>query len=235
MQEYINKRKSVRKFEMETLSDDCLLQINDFIKTIIPLNSTINYEYHLVNKEDTKSLIPIKAPHYLLLYSEDKEGYLENIGFIFQQLDIFLSSIGLGCCWLGMAKPISNKHSELEFVITLAFGKALDTPYRTLNEFKRKALHQISNTSDTRLECARLAPSATNSQPWYFVTNDTNIDVYCVKSSLIKGFIFNKMNKIDMGIALAHLYLCNKDEFKYFKQEVKDIKGYYYIGSINIA
>ncbi len=41
----------------------------------------------------------------MIISSENTEGYLMNIGFIFQQMDLYLSSIGLGSCWLGMAKP----------------------------------------------------------------------------------------------------------------------------------
>ena len=53
--------------------------------------------------------------------------------------------------------------------------------------------------------------------------------------SEIKASMFGKINKFDMGIALAHIYTENKETFEFFKTEnPKEIKGYYYIGSIKI-
>lgn len=47
----------------------------------------------------------------------------------------------------------------------IAFGKAIDNPFRNLNEFNRRSLNEISNVTDSQLEAARLAPSSMNSQP----------------------------------------------------------------------
>jgi len=44
-----------------------------------------------------------------------------------------------------------------------------------------------------------------------------------------------KWNPIDVGIALAHLYVSNQDTFEFFKKsDVDQIKGYTYTGSIRI-
>ena len=43
------------------------------------------------------------------------------------------------------------------------------------------------------------------------------------------------LNQIDMGIALAHMYVANEETFRFFKvDDVKEIKGYAYIGSFTI-
>ena len=50
---------------------------------------------------------------------------MENIGFLFQQMDLYLQTLGLGVCWLGMGKlnPKTTQQVEgMKFVIMLAFG-----------------------------------------------------------------------------------------------------------------
>ena len=40
------------------------------------------------------------------------------------------------------------------------------------------------------------------------------------------------MNRIDMGIVLAHLYVANEESFRFFKAEnAPGVPGYGYIGS----
>ena len=117
----------------------------------------------------------------------------------------------------------------------MAFGTPKDETLRiSTEEFKRKNLDEISDSEDKRLECARVAPSAVNSQPWYFVHDNETVHVYCATKYLIHK-VLGKMNKFDMGIALAHIYVENKETFEFCKTEnPKEIKGHYYIGSIKI-
>lgn len=89
---------------------------------------------------------------------------------------------------------------------------------------------QITDKADPRLEPARLAPSAVNSQPWYFTREGNAIHVYCTQTG-IAGY----MNRIDMGIALAHLYVANEKSFRFLKADkVPEVSGYGYSGSIII-
>ena len=86
-------------------------------------------------------------------------------------------------------------------------------------------MEQISDKPDPRLEPARLAPSAVNSQPWYFAHDGDAIHVYCSK----------KGSRLDAGIALAHLYAANADTFHFFKADrMINLPGYSYIGSCDI-
>jgi nitroreductase len=150
-----------------------------------------------------------------------------------QQVDLYIQSIGLGSCWLGMAKPVENTKDGLGYVISLAFGKPEGSPHRELSGFKRKPLEKVSDTADKRLEPARLAPSAINSQPWYFVSTDNGFDCYCAKK--FPAAMYEKLNKIDVGIALAHLYFAYPDKFSFSVQgKAKHLKGHYYVGSVRI-
>ena len=230
MNEIIRKRKSIRKYDLAALDAATLEKITAQIKNVTPLYPDIRYSVEIVNK--TKGPFNIKAPHYLVFGSEEKEGAYENIGFIGQQLDLFLSGAGLGSCWLGASKPEEKEASALPHVICMAFGKPAEPLHRDISGFKRKPLAEISEGTDERLEAARLAPSAVNAQNWYFAAGNGKIQCYRKKTNPLLGFIYDKMHCIDMGIALCHIAE-ESDGFSFIKEEDAPArKGYVYTGTV---
>ena len=220
-------RKSCRKY----LDDEIdMSAIREFLDNVEPLNSEINYSYEILTKYKLNIRTRWKAPYYLALYSDKKDNYGVNIGFIFQQLNLFLQSLDIGSCWVGMA---SLKENNPKFVIAISFGKSNDLT-REISQFKRKSLSEIADTEDERLIPAQLAPSAVNSQPWYFKHIDEGFDVYKVKHNIVKRKILGKWNDVDIGIALSHLYVSNPETFEFEVKDKKDIKGYTYVGSVKI-
>lgn len=206
-------RKSIRKYDMSPLPNETLVKIQEFADAVVPLESSIKYELTYLVTADVKNLLPIKAPHYVCIYSEKKEGYLMNSGFILQQIDLFLSMNNIGSCWLGMAKPskdVPTTRNGLEFVIMLAFGNTAEPIHRSVrSEYKRKSIAEMTSIlgADELLEPVRLAPSASNTQPWFFSGDMNEITVSREKLNLIKAPLYGKMNQIDIGIALCHLEL----------------------------
>lgn len=228
LENQIYLRKSCRNYLDDEIDTS---PIQEFISNVKPLNDDINYYYKIFKKDEVNIKTRWKAPYYLALYSEKKENYLENIGFVFQQLSLFLQSIDIGSCWVGMA---SLKQNDSDFVIMIAFGKSLKKT-RDVSDFKRKSLDKISDFEDEKLVPAQLAPSAINSQPWYFKHTDDGFDVYQVKQNFLKRKILKNWNYIDMGIALAHLYVSYPDTFNFeIKNNSEKIKGYTYTGSMKI-
>ncbi len=220
-------RKSCRKY----LDDEIdMAPIHEFMSTVKPLIPEINYSYNILTKDEVSLKTGWSAPYYLAIYSEKKENYGLNIGFIFQQLSLYMQSLDIGSCWVGMG---SVKEKNPEFVILISFGKSNDLK-RDISKFKRKSLSKISDREDEKLKVAQLAPSAVNSQPWYFKHTDEGYDVFKVKYNIVKRKILGKWNDIDVGIALSHLYVSNKDTFQFEFKNKSDIKGYIYIGSLKI-
>lgn len=227
LESQIYVRKSCRKY----LDDEIdMTPIKEFIPKAKVLNSDIDYSYKILTKDELSIRTRWKAPYYLALYSEKKENYGVNLGFIFQQLSLYMQSIGIGSCWVGMANV---KQKDPNFVITIAFGKSDDLT-RDLSKFKRRSLSEISDMEDERLIPAQLAPSAVNSQPWYFKHAGDGFDVFKAKHNIVKQKIIGKWNDIDMGIALSHLYVSNPDTFEFEFKNKADIKGYTYFGSVKI-
>ena len=230
LKEMIYKRKSCRSFTGVSVDDMIIEKIKAF--PMKPLYPDIKVHWDIVPRNQVKCICPWTTPQLITVYSQEGEGYLENVGFMFQQMDLYLQTLGLGVCWLGMGRMNPKTAPEVEgmkFVIVLAFGHPKGDQLRhDLKEFKRKALGQIADWEDLRLEPARLAPSSVNSQPWYFTHENGAIHAYCTRKGML-GY----MNRIDMGIALAHLYVADEAAFRFVRADhAPQVAGYGYIGSI---
>ncbi len=206
----IFQRKSVRNYYQEPMDENILKEISSELNTIKPLYRDIKTEFMILSTEDVNQRMMKKAPHYIAAFSQIKKGYLTNIGFMLQQMDLHLSLKGIGTCWQGIPtiKKDVEKKTELKFIILLAFGKPNEQLYRSdISKFKRKAFREISNNFKAHeiIESARMAPSATNSQPWYFTGDENIIHAYMVKSNILKRVVAGKYPPIDMGISFWHL------------------------------
>ena len=236
--ETIYRRKSFRSYSDEQLSAAVLQDIENCIKNAKPLYPQIKFSWKIVGPEDMKCMQPWRAPHYIAMFTEEADGARENLGFVFQQVELYMQSIGLGSCWLGLGKLNEEENvanDGMDFAMMMAFGTPKDETLRiSTEEFKRKTIDEISDSEDKRLECARVAPSAVNSQPWYFVHEGNTVHTYCMDRFFRKQFL-GDMNKMDVGIALAQIYLENTDTFRYFTAEnAPEVKANLYIGSFEI-
>lgn len=206
-------RRSIRKYDMAPLPDATISKLKDYASNIKPLDESIQYEFVYLGTDNVKNILPIKSPHYICLYSQKKGNYLMNTGFLLQQIDLYLSANDLGSCWLGLAKPskeVPEIVNGLEFVIMLAFGNSMETIHRSdISEFKRNNISAISNVVGSKelLEPVRLSPSSSNTQPWFFSGDADGIIVSRKRFNLLKAAFYDKMNQIDIGIALFHLWL----------------------------
>lgn len=221
MNRIIYKRKSVRKFEHTELSQIEIEKIQSIINNVHPLYPDEPYSVEIIKGKET-------SPYFLAFFGNN----LENIGFIGQQISLSLSEMGIGSYWK-MGRLDGQIKSIYPFVISMPFGIPAEPLYRRHEEFKRKSLSEISEGTDKRLEAARLAPSALNAQDWYFIADNGSIHCYRKKPNLLLTVMKNKLNCIDMGIALCHIAEESRN-FKYEKITVHPTKkGYIYMGTVN--
>lgn len=244
--ETIFKRRSIRNYDLSTLDKTTMDGILDCLNDLKPLYDNIKVELKILKTDEVNRRMMKKAPYYLAIFSEKKDGYLENVGFMLQQFDLFLSANDIGCCWQGIPKPKKDvlDSTNLEYIILLAFGKPKETLHRqNISEFKRKSLDKITDIQDVEelLEPVRIAPSSTNRQPWFFGGNKNLIHAYCAKPNFLKAVFVRKFNHIDMGIALYHLSLSAK-HLGLELEIIKDLdaqrrvpQGYEYITSIKLS
>jgi len=225
--EYIQKRKSVRKYEKVPLDNETLEKIKNKIENVKPLYEDIKYSIELIEPNDEN-----KNDAYQLVFgSEDVDGGSENVGFIGQQLNLYFAELGLGSYW-HRAKAKGSKDKGLPYVVSMAFGKSNEPIYRELSEFKRKPLSKISEGNNEHIKAARLAPSGLNAQNWFFIAENGKIHCYRKKLNVVTGLLMNKLSSIDIGIAICHIYK-EIDNFKFSKDNKSpEKKGYIYTGTV---
>ena len=237
MKDAIYYRRSCRSYSNAPLSQEELSEVEAFGKTLKPLDDTIQTAMQIIPGDHVRFYFPWKSPQLIAFFSENKPGYLENAGFLLQQMDLFLQSRGIGACWLGLGKLKTAVQipEGMEFVILLAFGQPKEPLSRERRKFNRKAMAEISDRADARLECVRVAPSSTNSQPWYFTHEGETLHAFRSEAGLLRHAMLGTMNRIDMGIVLAHLYVENPETFRYFSAEPTKIPaGHSYTGSFTV-
>jgi nitroreductase len=210
--EAIFKRKSIRNYDSTPINQNRLEEISENLRSLKPMLAGIETEFRIISANEVTRKFRNNAPHYIAAFSEAKDTYKTNLGFMLQQMDLCFSASGLGSCWLGIPQPTKEvtESSNLEFVILMSFGNSRETLYRTdVSQFKREPLSKITNIEsiDELLEPVRLAPSAVNLQNWYFTGNKNLIHAYSSKSSFFRNVVGGSYFPVNMGIALCHLQL----------------------------
>ena len=147
--EAIFVRKSVRNYCFDTLPPQTLDKIWEHYKEMPALFSGIGVDMAILDnrkgQERMLSMFSVKAPYYMAFYSEESERYLMNVGYIMEQMVLYLCSIGLGTCFIGSNRV---KKAELEkngkrLVGIVAFGKSHGSHTRRQSEAKRLPLEDL--------------------------------------------------------------------------------------------
>jgi nitroreductase len=210
--EAIFKRKSIRDYDPTPLDSNRLEEITKNLQTLKPLLAEVKTEFKIVSPNQVTRKLRLNAPHFIAAFSEVKDSYKVNVGYMLQQMDLYFSASGLGSCWLGIPQPTKEvtESTSLEFIILMSFGSSKEPLYRTAtSEFKRHSLRDITSIGDADelLEPARLAPSAINLQNWYFTGNKNQIHAYSAKPNFLRSALGGSYYPVNMGIALCHLQL----------------------------
>ncbi len=223
----IFKRKSFHLFRNignEHLTQDELNDIEEKFSKLKPLDKDIKVKIKIVKNKSV-----LRGQEYcILFYSEKKDNYLQNIGYLGEQLDLYLVSKNIGTLWFGIGKPDEQKLDGLDFVIMMAIAKvdSEDKFRKNMYKSKRKDLSEIW-TGESFLDIAnivRFAPSACNTQPWKVEAIDKEIKVYRYRKEGKRGIMPKDKviyyNQIDIGIFLCFLELCLEHNKTNYKREI---------------
>lgn len=221
--EGIYLRKSIRTYQMEKLDDKILENLQSFTNHLKMLDDNQKVQFEIVEGSEKT-----KAPYYLVLSALAVEGYELNAGFLMQQIMLYIMTKGLGSCFMQYHNLPISKIEGFEPVIMLAFGKTDQNLCREAAKAKRLKLKDICSfknlvNEDIKriLNAGRLAPSSFNSQPWRFVAYENRIHLFCRKIKLpIRRNKRLKMQRVDVGIALANMYLA-AEELWFYSEIVK--------------
>jgi len=213
----IFKRKSFHIFkETEKISGEEINELEDFITTLTPLCPEIRTEIKIVKEEETTC--KRGGEYCVLFYSEIKEKYLRNIGYIGEQIDLYLASKNIGALWYGVGKTEIKSEFGLEFIIMINISKMPENKFRTdMFKAKRKTLSEVWSGDTLNIaDVLRFAPSACNTQPWITENRGGKLAVFRYKKTGKRGIMpADKViyyNRIDMGIYLYFLETLLKHE-----------------------
>ncbi|WP_066497340.1 nitroreductase family protein [Abyssisolibacter fermentans] len=249
------ERHSVRSYSFVPLEIEHYGKVYDLINNTCKLYDNIGVDIKLIDSTDnimssyrmvTDFIGEVKAPYYLVLSSQKKEGYLYNIGYIGEEIILEFTKLGIGTCWVGSPVSYDKLYKEVnfkdgyEFVILIAFGYPDDNEVSKI----KKRLHkddivfkgEIKKELMTIMDIVKMAPSSLNSQPWRIHVDNNTWHIYMKKGNTITNSSLHQLNKIDMGIAIRHIIKGSKEQG--FKPEIisrdnMKTEGLDYVLSIN--
>ncbi|MDR3219486.1 MAG: hypothetical protein LBU22_11045 [Dysgonamonadaceae bacterium] len=229
--ETIRQRRSVRSYTGEALRSEHVALIVDYIAGLeAPFGANVRIQPVHAAIEDSN---PIKlgtygwiggAKDYLALIYEEAPLAEEGAAYLFEQLVLYCTGLGLGTCWLGgsfsrkdfgqqvklkpdeklkIVSPVGYASDKKRFVETYIVGA--EKNHRTRKPFGANFFYGDFSTPLTEaaagiyalpLEMVRLAPSANNKQSWRVTLDGDSLHFY---QTFSYGF-----SAIDIGIALCH-------------------------------
>lgn len=223
----IFKRKSFHILSgQKKLTEEDLEAIEKTFYRLKPLVPDIRVKIKIVHRTETSCP---RGEYCILMYSEPKGNYRQNLGYMGEQLDLWLASKNIGVCWYGLGKTQQTAYDNLEFVMMMIIEKVDENLFRKdMFKSKRKLLEeiwvgpQISGVSDI----VRFAPSACNTQPWIVENSGEGLTVYRYKKPGKRGMMpVNKVtitNRLDIGIFLLFTELCLTHENLQFERTLFD-------------
>ncbi len=171
------------------------------------------------------------------------EKDLEAYGYRLEEIILYATGLGLGTCWLGgtfsksnFAKKIKMSRAE-SLPAVAAIGRIADEAmarqtamrqrigadsrlaWETLfldGKFGAPLAREKAGDYAMPLEMVRLAPSASNKQPWRVIWTEGGYHFYMqrtkgYRSPLVKLAGVADMQRVDMGIAMCHFELAVKE------------------------
>lgn len=172
------------------------------------------------------------AKDFLAITVKDQPYAMEAIGYQFENLVLYATDMGIGTVWLaGTFKrkdfinaieigeddlfpcicPLgypAQKQSFLEKITKASLGSKKRKDWDKLfflDDFTKALTKADAGIYEDALEMLRLAPSATNSQPWAVVKEGNKFHFFCNYKNTLNDDV-KKIKHIDIGIALSHFH-----------------------------
>ncbi|MDP4143004.1 MAG: nitroreductase family protein [Bacillota bacterium] len=254
----INSRISIRKYEDLAFDEDTISLIKEKLSTAKPLYDGIRIRLELLEASTLGlgflyGLAKIVSPYCIVAVTENKKGYLENIGFIQEQVVLELTDMGIGTCWLGtynkekIQESLNLSDSEIitnviavgypykqknfrngTFRNLLGSGRKKDIEMAYCNKYGNSAAEYLEKQAIMKkvLHMCILAPSGGNRQPVRVVFTEDSVSFFVENKK--NGSVTNPWAELDAGIFISHFYLCclNENINASFYQDDSSIEKY---------
>ena len=174
------------------------------------------------------------ATFFIAAATKQGEMSLEELGYELEKFILYATSLGLGTCWLGgtfkkekfakamelnedeilpIVTPIgypSTKTNILASLVRIVTGSKNRKSWQELyfdGSFNKNLTEVEAGVYKLAIEMVRLAPSASNKQPWRIVKDKDRFHFYLCHAKGFANALDFDMQKIDMGIAMCHFDL----------------------------
>lgn len=189
------------------------------------------------------------AKDFLAITVKDQPYAMEAVGYQFENLVLYATDMGLGTVWLAGTfnrKDFKNvieisdedlfpcicpvgypgqKRSFIEKITRVSLGSKKRKEWDKLfflDDFSKSLTKEDAGRYTDALDMLRLAPSATNAQPWAVVKEGDKFHFFCNYKNSINNDI-KKIKHLDLGIALSHFHQTAMSDGLNGKLEVADI------------
>jgi nitroreductase len=221
----IYTRRSRRSYKQDPIDPKLLNDMNEFCENFRPFTNTrAVLVLQQVDKAFRGIIGPSGAPAFIAFVGNVSDKHIkEKIGYVGEAVVLEATSLGLSTCWIGgflrkdmIEELVDADSSEEVFGLTpIGYAKERTSVKESIMTgfgwtHQRKPLAKLvtgipqegwHGWTRSVLEAARLAPSATNRQPWKFHIARDSITI----STNETGFDFNLSKRLDCGIAMLHL------------------------------
>jgi nitroreductase len=203
-EQIVKNRNSCRLFSDRKVEDDKLVEIRKYYEDeesdlVDEIATELRFYIGTVYDELKQSVgyngFCIKAPAYMLLFSDEGDHFLENAGYIAQGITLKMTELGLAACWMTIndaeaTKAALDVDTDKTLACVVAFGYR--SPDNTEKKAPKKSLDELTDGRrfgkdvDTDLFYPELeyglramahAQSFANKQPYKVIVDDDMISL----------------------------------------------------------
>ena len=236
--ETIRGRRSVRTFDARPLATEDRAFVERAIRNIeTPFGVPVEFRLLDATAHGLKSPVIVGAHEYVAAKVERVQSAELSLGFAFETFCLRAAEQGLGTVML--AASLSRKSFEQAMEVGTGEVMPVASPvgYPAAKLSLREGMMRKAIKSDERLpfsqiffagtfdvplspsdagsfaeplQMLRLAPSATNKQPWRIVVDGDTVHFF--EEHSLKESALGDIQKVDMGIALSHFWLTAQEQ-----------------------
>jgi hypothetical protein len=240
LEQIVKSRRSVRTYNSRPVSTELKEEIKAYFNNLSnPFAAEVRFtmlELETVSnsgKLGTYGMIQ-GARNFIGASVAEGEFSLEALGYEFEKLILFITSLGLGTCWLGgtftrgqFAQAMKIQQGDLlpaisplgyaannrritESIVRTFISADHRKPWRELffkDDFSIPLLEAEAGDYAFPLQMLRLSPSASNKQPWKIIQQGNTVHFYENKTPGYGDGLGFDIQRIDLGIAACHFHL----------------------------
>lgn len=230
--EAIKNRISVRTFDKIMVPESAIDEIKKYIRHIEnPFQVPIEFKILDLKEHGLSSPVIIGEDTYVAAKHKKAPNAEVAFGYSFEKFILFATSLGLGTVWLAGTLDRNSFEKAIELKEDEVMPAVSPIGYAAKKRSVRETLMRKGIKSDDRLpfetlffkggfqqplketeaghwliplQMLRLAPSATNKQPWRVIVDGNKVHFYEEQTKGYARESTGDIQKVDLGIAICH-------------------------------